>query len=413
MASRPTIIFFATALCCGCSVQQLASKVAHRDVLMQTVNFNDALSITANQMLLLNILRAKDREPMHFAALTAQHGEIAYSVSTGLSIPFGGDADDAFSILPSGSLESSPSFDVVPLNSSNFYRGILGPLPADIIRYYLDQGWPTELLLNLLVRRIEFNPAQQQLLGLKKPVFVSDPMAPERFLEFQQLLSQAELNSTEEMQCYGSLLDQASLGDVSKLVAAKGAGFVVVPAIRDGTAIRPGRSDEVSTGYCLAQKETILTFRFSPPRPADTPQVTNAPANEVVLQSDTALPDAPGSVAVRSPEGILYFLGEIVRAQEVNGHQYVTVGDKSCQENLFVVNAVAKSQPYQLEVVHHGKIYGVPADQSSNPLNAESLECDKSEGGRTMHVLSLVTQLVGLFQSREDLPVSPTVRVVN
>ena len=45
------------------------------------------------------------------------------------------------------------------LNSQEFMRGITQPVPPSTMLYYLDQGWPQQLVLHMFVRSIEFYDA--------------------------------------------------------------------------------------------------------------------------------------------------------------------------------------------------------------------------------------------------------------
>jgi hypothetical protein len=54
-----------------------------------------------------------------------------------------------------GSLQVSPSFDVAPLNTQDFTRGITEPLEIGVMQYYLDRGIPPQVLLYLLIDKIE------------------------------------------------------------------------------------------------------------------------------------------------------------------------------------------------------------------------------------------------------------------
>ena len=55
------------------------------------VKYNKTVEEANNSLLLLNILRARDRRPMHFTAISQVRGSLSQSSSgsIGLTIPFG------------------------------------------------------------------------------------------------------------------------------------------------------------------------------------------------------------------------------------------------------------------------------------------------------------------------------------
>ena len=97
------------------------------------VDYNKTVEEMNNSLLLLNILRAKDRQPMHFTALTQVLGRLTLKStgSLGLRIPFGGpSAGNIFPLTPEFELSetSSPSFTVATLDKQDFMKGILSPI---------------------------------------------------------------------------------------------------------------------------------------------------------------------------------------------------------------------------------------------------------------------------------------------
>ncbi len=75
------------------------------------VKYNKTVEEANNSLLLLNILRARDRRPMHFTAISQLRGSLSQSStgSLGLQIPLGGDASNTFPLTPSLSFSQSTS----------------------------------------------------------------------------------------------------------------------------------------------------------------------------------------------------------------------------------------------------------------------------------------------------------------
>ena len=118
-----------------------------------TTEYNLVAEKAGNEMLLLNIVRASKRRPMYFTSFGKLTGNMTVEVGTGINIPF--DMFSEGSIAPSAGYEYSPLFDVAVMDTQEFTRGIMTPVPMSIIEYYRSQGWHPEMLLHLFIRRIE------------------------------------------------------------------------------------------------------------------------------------------------------------------------------------------------------------------------------------------------------------------
>ena len=114
---------------------------------------------------------------------------------------------------------------------------------------------------------------------------------------------------------------------------------------------------------------------------------------------------------LRSPEGVIYFLGEVVRAELDNDKNAVSVDICPATANtplrsaklFYVREATSEDANPHLGVTYDNKRYVVPRLANDK---------DSCEGQRTMHVLSLVSQLVQMQKSGKDLPTPAIVRLI-
>jgi hypothetical protein len=127
-------------------------------------------------------------------------------------------------------------------------------------------------------------------------------------------------------------------------------------------------------------------------------------------------------IHLRSPEAILYYLGEIARiqldpdtrkewvteAEKAEAHWknrppnvYVSTRKLDCYMPLFRIERRTKANPLELELEYGGKTYTVPKDFSIS-------DCGPS---RSFHALSLISQLFSLQKKPGQFPVTPTVAV--
>src|ERR1700759_1695473 len=92
--------------------------------------FNEAQQKGTAQLVLLNVLRARERQPLAYSHFDVLRGGISGSGSAGLSVPFGPGA--AANALATGvGIAPGISQDVKPQDDQDFYRGILTPLSSE------------------------------------------------------------------------------------------------------------------------------------------------------------------------------------------------------------------------------------------------------------------------------------------
>jgi len=141
----------------------------------RAVDFNREAEQAQEEVLLLNIVRASLRRPMQFTSLSSVtgSGSVSGSVAGGgtnvKQTPFislfpnipPATATTALSRIATGtasgaaSLSGTATFTVPILDTQEFYQGILTPIPLQAFDYYLQQGFPPELLFDLFVLKIE------------------------------------------------------------------------------------------------------------------------------------------------------------------------------------------------------------------------------------------------------------------
>lgn len=155
------------------------------------MDHNDFVADTTNGQTVLNILRAREREPMHFTSFSKVVGNVAATgaISTNLVANGNGGSSQvtsttatksgpgsvlidqtvtgqdvagrvlgATNVTPQISLQvnTGTSFDIAINANDEFYKGILGTLPNSLLVHYLRQGFPADLLSHLTIGKMQF-----------------------------------------------------------------------------------------------------------------------------------------------------------------------------------------------------------------------------------------------------------------
>lgn len=150
----------------GCS---LSPEIDH-----QAVDYFQANDLAANQIILLNILRAKDGAPLHFSELAQIRGQLSVGASGLATFPFGPIAHAT--TLPRQlatlgvTVSSAPSFDISSLDTKDFTDGVMAPITPQTTEFFLNEGIDYRMVLLLLVSGIRpaattQNPYPEMLLN--------------------------------------------------------------------------------------------------------------------------------------------------------------------------------------------------------------------------------------------------------
>lgn len=132
-----------------------AGCASHYTTAGAATDYNRSFAQARMEMILLNILRASEREPLQFSVITGVSGSVHNS--TKITIPFnnillGGDE----AINPSLEVTTrNPAVAIGPLETRDFFSGILQPVAMQRIDDLTDQGWNRAALYSLTIGGVE------------------------------------------------------------------------------------------------------------------------------------------------------------------------------------------------------------------------------------------------------------------
>ena len=346
----------------------------------QSAKANRAVEDAHNQVLVLNVVRAYKQRPMYLTAISKIAGPIGTASPTAaLSLPFGVDAPRAFNLSPTARADA-PNFDVAVLDTHNFMRGFLQPVTPATVKHYVDQGWPAHFVLSLFIREIR-RPDGSSI--------VNAPMVRAQYDEFsadlKKLVYGCRLGMESRPQKIGPLLDAAAVkANLGTLIAME----------KDGMELR-----EVSA----------RTYQLQKPNAVPVFTVDRSCNMKLAVAGEDRKGRGMGNehiIVLRSPERVLHYLGELARA-ELDGPRGAQRGPytplvwfgEGESEPLFVLkHGPPQDKEAVVTVEHEGETYYVPTGP---------------EAGRSMHALSLVAQLIGLYKNAAELPTTTSVRILN
>ena len=150
-----TLVYGALGVSIALGFFLLGIFVMDRTIPLRAVGYNRSVEKAANSLLLLNSLRARDGRPMYFTRIEQISGQQSLFSTGEITLPWGGSIGSDFVV---GSLDHQ-----------DFMRGILSPIEKLILKFYLDQRWPTEVLLYLFIHRVDRARPEPSLVNAPDP----------------------------------------------------------------------------------------------------------------------------------------------------------------------------------------------------------------------------------------------------
>jgi hypothetical protein len=159
--SKLVLTLAGTALLSGCASLRNTDQVA--------VDYNRTFASAQNKSLLLNILRASEREPLQFSTISNVSGAVRNSggIELQLTDVLGGGK---LGVTPKLSIDDgvNPAVTIIPLSQKEFTVGIHRAVDPATLDLFLGQGWDRELLLPLLIGGVSCSEEKVLILTAAK-----------------------------------------------------------------------------------------------------------------------------------------------------------------------------------------------------------------------------------------------------
>jgi hypothetical protein len=135
----------------------------------QVFDYYQVNDLASNQIILLNILYARDGAPLHFSELSQIRGQLSANVTASTTFPFGSINHATVAPRNLGTLgatvSSSPSFDIASLDTKDFTTGVMAPISGHEIEFFLNEGIDYRMALMLFVSGIRPTNSAETVLN--------------------------------------------------------------------------------------------------------------------------------------------------------------------------------------------------------------------------------------------------------
>ncbi len=251
------------------------------------------------------------------------------------------------------------------------------PVPMTRVGYYVSLGWPSEILLNLFIRRIDIRDTKNP--DAEPEIYVNYPVDQNLFVKFQKEIKKWDIILIDDVTKIGEV-DANEASKLQNLIEIQNAGLM----------LRQGKEKNKMELYSSQAKFAITREKEG---------------RKVPFEELSGI-----TIYFRSPHAMLYYLGEIVRAENRTENPYIPMIDVSHNRSgvlparlFYARKATDEDVTPCVSVDYEGTRYVIPGDP------------DPDEGyctDRSMQVLSLVSQLIGLQKTSEEAPATGVVSVI-
>jgi hypothetical protein len=345
------ILVSSAAAGCGAIIDRYDDRI---------VFMNRSLDTSRNEMILLNILRASYGHPLTFVSVTSVGGSQNAGASAGLptfTIGPGQVISQKQFVFGNNSVNGglNSNVNIVPLESKEFYLGLLQPVSLNVAQFFINQGYPRQILYHLFVESIRIKN------GSKDEMIYNDPLDP-RYALFTDFVLQASK--------YGLTIETITDAKDPKVSTER-------------LCFDSGVASESLNGF------SPICYRNN--------RTTGA---NVIRLIDPSNKSASFQINLRSTYAIFRFLGKLVDPQ-------VGATVRLSQDHL---GGLGRSEDDRLFPINNTILTDCVA--SATYLgNYACLPARGAEHGGV--IMQLMTQLLALNVSLKDLPIVQSVRITN
>ena len=387
-----------------------------------SIHYNRVVAGANNELILLNILRAKERQPMYFSALTQLNGSLSYGGSTtiGTTLNDSGLSSksntenfqnevlatasvtesvsrglDVLSPSVSANISSNPSFQYQLLDTQEFYQGITRSVPAETIINYLEQGWSSDLLEALLIERITNKESPSVVTN--SPSNSDDGSSG----DFADIIECFDFFIEPETSSPSSVIEVDDLSDLDG----------VSELIGDGATLKTIQTNGVLRTTITVSKKKGKQLIYAAPDPESCQgQARKFAAGTLRFSTDQFELDSEGEVTIRSVQSAMYFLGEYLRDSDPYKIK-LNDGNEQC---LFGVIKGAGSHAFVTTKLYDDRYHVSREHDDKKDSGACLVDANSDVSNQfTLRTLSLLNQLINLQKSAKDRPQTITVRSLN
>lgn len=162
----------------GCILIALTGCLSPIALNRAVIAYDEAVTDAISQQLLVNIVRAHYRQPIHFTGVSNITATFTFAANAGATPALGGLAGATLMPIFGGSLAESPTISIVPIEGEEFTKRLLTPFPQSKLTLLLRQHYDVDMLLRMMAQEVRMEDSVQRGVYRNSP---SERMGYEMF----------------------------------------------------------------------------------------------------------------------------------------------------------------------------------------------------------------------------------------
>jgi hypothetical protein len=177
----------------------------------QVLGYDEVTKMLDEKLLLLNIARVSNQEPVHFTSTSSIAATFNWTATLGAS----GEVTESkgtnfFNLNIGGSASENPTFSISPISGKEFTERVATPFPDTIFEFLVFQGGRIDQAMRLMSAGIEVQKPDGRFVRFIE----NDPRRPKEYEEFRQIAAHLQwLNDNRQLFVRPLVFDETLIAD--------------------------------------------------------------------------------------------------------------------------------------------------------------------------------------------------------
>jgi hypothetical protein len=185
----------------------------------QVLGYDEVTKTLDEKLLLLNIARVSNQEPVHFTSTSSIAATFNWTATLGAS----GEVTEAkgtnfFNFNIGGSASENPTFSISPISGKEFTERVATPFQDTIFEFLVFQGGRIDQVMRLMAAGIEIQTPDGRFVRFIE----NDPRRPHEYEEFRRIAAHLQwLNDNRQLFVRPLVFDETLIADFKNVPRAE------------------------------------------------------------------------------------------------------------------------------------------------------------------------------------------------
>src|SRR2546423_1679643 len=183
----------------------------------QVLGYDEVTRTLDEKLLLLNIARVSNEEPVHFTSTSSIAATFNWTTTLGASGELTEKGTNFLNLNIGGSASENPTFSISPISGKEFTERVATPFQDTIFEFLVFQGGRIDQVMRLMAAGIEVQTPDGQFVRFIE----NDPRRPQEYEEFRRMATHLQwLNDNRQLFVRSLVFDETLIADFKSTPSA-------------------------------------------------------------------------------------------------------------------------------------------------------------------------------------------------